>query len=65
MTYTSEQYQRDKIAMLGEFNKAIAHAAERRKPAAPVPAGPATAGESRRAIDAHRLADSRSPAHRE
>jgi hypothetical protein len=33
MTYTSDQYKRDKSAMLGEFNRAIADAAELCKPA--------------------------------
>ena len=43
MTYTSEQYKRDKIAMLGEFNRAIADAAERCKAATSIPAGSGTA----------------------
>ncbi len=31
MTYTSDQYKRDKNAMLGEFNKAILDAEDLRK----------------------------------
>ena len=60
MIYTSEQYKRDKRAMLGEFNRAIAEAAELRKPASSsIPAGPQTAEECRMAIDVQQVADSR------
>lgn len=65
MIYTSEQYTRDKLAMLGEFNKAIADAAGRCNRATPVPAGPETAEESRMAIDARQLADNRRLARKE
>lgn len=37
MIYTSEQYERDKRAMLAEFNRAIAGAVERCKAASPIP----------------------------
>jgi hypothetical protein len=51
MTYTSDQYKRDKSAMLGEFNKAIAEAAELCKPAASIPSAPAKAVKTPKPAD--------------